>query len=81
MIKLPLRNGQENGLRSRGLVHPEHALCLAELCPDEIGPRYGRGRRARKRPRGFLPITLGQRLEMVDGVGIEPTFTGLQPAV
>ena len=35
MIKLPLRNGQENGLRSRGLVHPEHALCLAELCPDE----------------------------------------------
>lgn len=29
-----LRNGQENGLRSRGLVHPEHALCLAELCPD-----------------------------------------------
>ena len=37
MIKLPLRNGQENGLRSRGLVHPEHALCLAELSPDEIG--------------------------------------------
>ena len=32
-----LRNGQENGLRSRGLVHPEHALCLAELCPDEMG--------------------------------------------
>lgn len=29
-----LRNGQENGLRSRGLVHPEHALCLAELLPE-----------------------------------------------
>ena len=36
VIKLPLRNGQENGLRPRGLVHPEHALCLAELCPDEM---------------------------------------------
>ncbi len=27
-------NGQDSGLRSRGLVHPEHALCLAELFPD-----------------------------------------------
>ena len=29
-----LQIGQENGLRRRGLGHPEHALCLAELCPD-----------------------------------------------
>ena len=29
-----LQIGQENGLRSRGLVHPEHVLCLAELYPD-----------------------------------------------
>ena len=31
-------NGQESGLRSRGLVQPEHALCLAELPPDENIP-------------------------------------------
>jgi len=27
-------NGQDIGLRSRGLMHPEHALSLAELFPD-----------------------------------------------
>ena len=26
-FKLLFLNGQENGLRSRGLVHPEHVLC------------------------------------------------------
>lgn len=41
IIKLPLRNGQESGLRSSGRVLPAHALCLAKPCPDEMIERGG----------------------------------------
>ena len=37
VFKLPLRNGQESGLRSRDLALPEQAFCLAKLHTDEMG--------------------------------------------
>ena len=78
MIKLPLRNGQENGLRSRGLVHPEHALCLAELSPDEIGRATDAEDEQGVTERVCMSciVTLDLRLEMVFGEGLEPSFVG-----
>ena len=82
VIKPPLRNGQENGLRSRGLVHPEHALYLAELSPDKIGRATdAEDEQVMKERLCSCMVTLFLRLEMVDGVGVEPTFADLQPAV
>ena len=66
VIKLPLRNGQENGLRSRGLVHPEHALCLAELSPDKIGRATDAADEQVTKERFLSIVTLFLRLE--DGV-------------
>ena len=61
-----LRNGQENGLRSRGLVHPEHALCLAELSPDKIGRATDAADEQVTKERFLSIVTLFLRLE--DGV-------------
>ena len=64
VIKLPLRNGQENGLRSRGLVHPEHALCLAELSPDKIGRATDAADEQVTKERFLCVVTLVLRLEV-----------------
>ena len=57
-------NGQDSGLRSRGLVHPEHALCLAELCPDEIGRATDAEDEQVTKERFLCVVTLVLRLEV-----------------
>ena len=78
MIKLPLRNGQENGLRSRGLVLPEHALCQLSYVLIKMGSPIDARNEQGAIERVCMPyiVTLDLRLEMVFGEGLEPSFVG-----
>ena len=58
-------------------MHPEHALCLAELSPDKIGSATdAEDEQVMKERLCSCMVTLFLRLEMVFGEGLEPSFAG-----
>ena len=77
-FKLLFLNGQENGLRSRGLVHPEHALCQLSYFLIKMGAPSGANNEQGVTVRVCMPyiVTLDLRLEVVFGEGLEPSSAG-----